>query len=323
MPLLRRSSPTNNSSSSANVMYQDNNNPNNQQWQTMRGSNPDGSSTVYRVHESMMGGGIAGAYGGGGAGGKMYSASPYSHGDHNPNAMNYQQRNNNEPGTDAGSNTNGGGQQHPNSSTDTSPATVTEDEIVPLAFYEDDDEEEIEGHERCSHTTPLCFFVSILFAISFIVGYCFMIEAVVSNRRSHVAHSNEGAMNGALRRAGIETQHGNMQQHQQQSEGKTQYYILQPVNVQPMIGQHEASFSAVGNEDHPTNMLQTTTKKPQTKEGVISSGSEPEQKPRIVQQQKVQSPIENNAALSSAVLPTSITESSVGQLVDGPLRRKF
>ena len=75
--------------------------------------------------------------------------------------------------------------------------------------------------------------------------------------------------------------------------------------------------------DVPVNHQGQTT--PMTKEGVISSknGDASEQKPRSVQQLSKPSLANGeNAALSSAVLPHSYMDShTVGQDVDGPVRR--
>ena len=169
MPVRQRS-PTNNTTLPEDPMA----------FQTIRGRNPDGSTTVYHVHESVMHGG---------AGGGMYA------GDNN--SMIY--------GTQSSAyGTSYGGQfgphtQHHHQQQQPYIVYAQRQHDSEAESSEDDNDEEatraispvqsqrgvLRSIPRSCHRTSIpCVLFGILMAISFIVGYVYMVESIVNRART-------------------------------------------------------------------------------------------------------------------------------------------
>ncbi len=175
-------------------------------FQTIRGRNPDGSTTVYRVHESVIHGGASTVGGGDGA---MYFGDCSS----NTNSMVYGGAQ--QSAYYHGAPSHAGhmiGSQHQPYQQLLHPTTTQPYNIVYAQQYNDTDHESSDEDEdetraispigqpstashrqrgfmkRCNRTSVPCVLVGILMAISFIVGYVFMLEAIVN--RSRPSHSN-------------------------------------------------------------------------------------------------------------------------------------
>jgi hypothetical protein len=198
MPVRQRS-PTNNSFH-ATTLPED---P--MAFQTIRGRNPDGSTTVYRVHESVIHGGAGGnggmyfgdcssnttnsmmygaqpsAYGApppyaGHMIGSQHHHQPYQQQVHPPQPYNivYAQRSNN---MDTDYESSDDEQEGDTRAIATIGRPLSTPSHRQRGFM-----------RRCNRTSIPCVLLGILMAISFIVGYVFMLEAIVN--RSRPSHGN-------------------------------------------------------------------------------------------------------------------------------------
>ena len=163
-------------------------------FQTVRTRNADGTSTVYQIHESMNGsGGMSGlppgVLGGGGMPSNGGYGAPYGQQQHQhqPNVVYVQQQTDNNYTSDNESNDNDNDSD--SDSDDEQPLSpTTSTALIQQSFSNS-------KSKRCcrprSTTSPICIILGILIAISFIVGYIFMIDAIVTHNRTK-AHSNNG-----------------------------------------------------------------------------------------------------------------------------------
>ncbi|KAL7552578.1 hypothetical protein ACHAWF_015818 [Thalassiosira exigua] len=219
----------------------------NMTWQAMRAHNADGTSTVYRVHDSMM-------YGPGGTmprngipcrgddrvinhGNMQYDCAvpessssfmPYHPHTARANVV-YLERNDHE--NDEGDDESDG--EDPSSPTISAPKP--------------------QRAPRCSSTSPFCITTGIVLALSFIVGYCFLIEAMVTRRKNHHVQRWTGS---GLRSAPVAHPPPQYQYPVQQGAleavvPQPQYYVLQPV---PPPLQTQTTRST--NEQQPSDVQQ-------------------------------------------------------------------
>ena len=189
-------------------------------FQTMRQVNPDGSSTVYHVHDSINGGmgGLQPQVVLGGSGGGI----PLQQQHH---IMSSQQQ---QAPISGGIVYPYGQQQQPNI------VYVQSDEYSDSDVESDDEESSaLVQHQHQSQQSPrnkrikcclnskststICILTSIIFAISFIIGYIFLIDAIVTNNRNnHSSYNNNGNQNvmpGSSLRIGSRAYRGGMPSH--------------------------------------------------------------------------------------------------------------
>lgn len=271
MPVRQRS-PTNNTTLPEDPMA----------FQTIRGRNPDGSTTVYHVHESVM-------HGGAGAGGGMYA------GDNN--SMIY--------GTQSSAyGTSYGGQFGPHTQHH-HPYQHHHQQQQPYIVYaqrqhdseaessDDDNDEEatraispvqsqrgiLRSIPRSCHRTSIpCVLFGILMAISFIVGYVYMVESIVNRARTPSAAQQQHVQQQQQQDISIErtagkngsssriSDNGNHEQPlmevAQLLNLEPQYFVvnkvLQPVNVAEVPSSPPQSLST-GVVGQPRSMSTATT----------------------------------------------------------------
>ena len=232
-------------------------------FQTMRQVNADGSSTVYHVHDSINGG-----MGGGlppqvilGGGGGIPLQQQQQH------IMSSQQQQ--APISGGIVYPYGQQQQQPNI------VYVQSDEYSEDSDYESDNEESTalvqrqhnqsqsprNKRKKCclnsKSTSTICILTSILFAISFIVGYIFLIDAIVTNNRNnHINGNPQNVSPGSSLRIGSRAYRGipsHIQHQQDEESGKVyntplnteleeklglteKYYVVKPMISEISIG---------------------------------------------------------------------------------------
>jgi len=222
-------------------------------FQTMRQVNPDGSSTVYHVHDSInggMGGGLPPQVVlGGGSGGiplqqthhimSQQQQAPISGGMVYPS---YGQQ-----------------QQQPNivyvQSDEYSDSDVESDNEESTALVQHNQSQSPKNKRRIKcclnskSTSTICILTSILFAISFIIGYIFLIDAIVTNNRNnHSSYNNNGNQNvmpGSSLRIGSRAYRGGIPshvQHQQDEEGGKVYNTPLNTELEEKLGLTEKYY---------------------------------------------------------------------------------
>lgn len=156
-------------------------------WQTVRAQNADGTSTVYRVHESVGVNGMQYVAGGGAFGGGtgvLYGAPAPTN---NVQGISM--------GVPPGYNSYGNNGETvifiPNNDDDSETDSDDEEAAMVVATAPDAKPKKA---PRCSKTTPCCIGSGVVLAVGFLVGYIFLIEFFVSNRPPpHQSHTSSMA----------------------------------------------------------------------------------------------------------------------------------
>ena len=231
-------------------------------FQTIRTRNPDGTSTVYHVHESMANsvpiGGIPGCGGPhqlyGGAPGNIYAGQQ-------PNVVYVQSRDDTNDDEDEEADDDGYEEPTNSSTSVESTALVTQSSTNKRR-----------RRRLCQpskSTSPLCIATGIIIAISFIIGYIFMIEAIVNHNR------NRPSVQASLRSgsSGVSPSPKYPQQQpspplpkseytvpdgsalQEQLNLKPRYYMMKPVLT-------EVTLETMLNNQHKQQQLQQQQQKP-------------------------------------------------------------
>lgn len=262
-------------------------------FQTIRGRNPDGSTTVYHVHESVLHGGggngmsYAGSYsdnnmmyGAQSAYGTPYAGHQYQQ--HQPYIV-YAQRASKDDSDDE-------------SSSDDEETSST---IVPSTT------QKRSLFRKCNRTSIPCVLLGIVMAISFIVGYVFMVESIVNHSRKPPAATSSTQQHGMS----IERSSGNGSNSGSSSENngnpqqplmevaqllnlEPQYFVvnkvLQPVNaaeVPPSSLSMQSSQSLGVGVGQPRSMSTATTTTATRTRDVVNGGVAEQQQLRGVVQQ--------------------------------------
>jgi len=220
-------------------------------FQTMRQVNADGSSTVYHVHDSInggMGGGLPPQVVlGGGSGGiplqqthhimSQQQQAPISGGMVYPS---YGQQ-----------------QQQPNivyvQSDEYSDSDVESDNEESTALVQHNQSQQSPRNRKIKcclnskSTSTICILTSIIFAISFIIGYIFLIDAIVTNNRNNHSSYNNGNQNvmpGSSLRIGSRAYRGipSHIQHQQDEEGDKVYNTPLNTELEEKLGLTEKYY---------------------------------------------------------------------------------
>ena len=193
-------------------------------FQTMRQANPDGTSTVYHVHDSInggMGGGLPPQVVLGGGGGGI----PLQQTHH---IMSSQQ----QAPISAGIVYPSYGQQPNNivyvQSDEYSDSDVESDNEESSALVQHNQQSQSSPKNKrrikcclnSKSTSTICILTSIIFAISFIIGYIFLIDAIVTNNRNnHTSNPNYNVSPGSSLRIGSRAYRG-IPTHIQHQDGE-------------------------------------------------------------------------------------------------------
>lgn len=244
-------------------------------FQTMRQVNPDGSSTVYHVHDSInSNGGLPPQVILGGGGGGIPLQQQTQH------IMSQQQA----PISGGIVYPSYGQQQQPNivyvQSDEYSDSDVESDYEESSALVQHNQSQQSPRNSKkrikcclnSKSTSTICILTSIIFAISFIIGYIFLIDAIVTNNRNnHTSNPNYNAMPGSSLRIGSRAYRGGIPshiQHQQDLEdgGKVyntplnselekklglteKYYVVKPVISEINIDKLPTEVGVVGKDN--------------------------------------------------------------------------
>lgn len=313
-------------------------------FQTIRGRNPDGSTTVYHVHESVLHGGTGGggmsynydydnnmmygaqsAYAGTPYVNQVGSHSQYHQQQHQPYIV-YAQRASKDDSDDESS----------SDDEETSPSST----IVPSTT------QKRSLFRKCNRTSIPCVLLGIVMAISFIVGYVFMVESIVTRSRTHTTPTTSEVQqqhaisierssgNGSSSSSSGSSSNGNPQQPlmevAQLLNLEPQYFVvnkvLQPVNaaeVPPSSLSMQSQSSGVGvGVGQPRSMSTATTT---TVNGGVADGGVMEQQQQlrgVVLQQPRSSigipnaEVEEDGAAALEQQPQSSVMSDVSTTVD-------
>ena len=209
-------------------------------FQTMRQVNPDGTSTVYHVHDSINNnvGGLPPhvVLGGGGGGGIPLQQQHH--------IMSQQQA----PISGGIVYPYGQQQQQPNivyvQSDEYSDSDVESDDEESTALVQHNQYQQSPKSKKrikcclnSKSTSTICILTSIIFAISFIIGYIFLIDAIVTNNRNNHSSYNNGNQNvmpGSSLRIGSRAYRGGIPshiQHQKEDEEGGKVYNT-PLNTE-------------------------------------------------------------------------------------------
>ena len=231
-------------------------------FQTIRTRNPDGTSTVYHVHESMANSVPIGGIPGCGGPHQLYGGAPGNiYGGQQPNIVYVQSRDDTNDDDDDESDDDGYEQPTNSSTSVESTALVTQSSTNKRR-----------RRRLCQpskSTSPLCIATGIIIAISFIIGYIFMIEAIVNHNRNRpsVQASLRSGSSGVspspkypqqqpsppLPKSEYTVQDGSVLQEQLNLEPR--YYMMKPVLT-------EVTLETMLNNQHKQQQLQQQQQKP-------------------------------------------------------------
>jgi len=222
-------------------------------FQTMRQVNPDGTSTVYHVHDSINGGMVGGlppqvVLGGGGG-------IPLQQTHH---IMSQQQQQQAPISGGMVYPSYGQQQQQPNivyvQSDEYSDSDVESDNEESTALVQHNQSQQSPKNKKrikcclnSKSTSTICILTSIIFAISFIIGYIFLIDAIVTNNRNNHSSYNNGNQNvmpGSSLRIGSRAYRGipSHIQHQQDEEGDKVYNTPLNTELEEKLGLTEKYY---------------------------------------------------------------------------------
>jgi len=223
-------------------------------FQTMRQVNPDGTSTVYHVHDSINGGMVGGlppqvVLGGGGG-------IPLQQTHH---IMSQQQQQQAPISGGMVYPSYGQQQQQPNivyvQSDEYSDSDVESDNEESTALVQHNQSQQSPKNKKrikcclnSKSTSTICILTSIIFAISFIIGYIFLIDAIVTNNRNNHSSYNNGNQNvmpGSSLRIGSRAYRGGIPshiQHQQDEEDGKVYNTPLNTELEEKLGLTEKYY---------------------------------------------------------------------------------